>query len=129
MPVGYLFLSEAPAKKHGVSFFGVLGGEVDETRVEILDLNAGRLELGDEARDVGRSLRSPLLELADAIRVETAAVARDASLDVLEPSGHVHEALAGLDEALDQGPDRLERRVRLILREELHPAMLNSAVA
>jgi hypothetical protein len=129
VPVSDFVLSEVPAEEHGVSLPGMLRGKIDQALVEILDLDAHRLELGDEARNVGGRFSHPLLKLADPLRVETAPVSRHATFDIFELSGHVHEALADLHEALDERPDGLECRVRLFLGEEPHPAMLNSAVA
>jgi hypothetical protein len=48
---------------------------------------------------------------------------------LLEPAGHLDKALASAYEPLDQRPHELERVVGLLLGEDPHRAMLNSAVA
>ena len=128
MPIGHIALAEPPTEEDGVSG-GMLGREVDQALVEVLHLYAERLELAGDGGQVGRCLRGALVQLTDALRVETAAVSRNRAFDLLEPTGDVDEPFPGLDEPLDEWPDDLQGVVRLFLREEPHRGMLNSAVA
>jgi hypothetical protein len=128
MPVGHIALSETPAEEHGVAF-GVLRGKIDQALVKVLDLNADLLELVDDGGEIGRGIAGALLQLSDALGVEAATVPRDRAFHLLEPTSHVDEASACLDEPLDERSNHLQGVVRLFLREEPHRGMLNSAVA
>jgi len=129
VPVLDAVLAEVPAEEHGLVTLRVVRWKVDQPLVEILHLHAGRLELTHEERDLGADLRSPILELAHPLRIETAAVPGHSAFDLLEPAGHMDEAPASSYEALDQRPHDLERVVGLLLGEDPHRAMLNSALA
>jgi hypothetical protein len=129
VPVVDADLAEVPAEEYGLLAVRVVRRKVDQSLVEILDLHAGRLELTHEDRDLGARLRSLLLELPYPFRIETATVPGHSAFDMLEPAGHVHEAPTSSYEPLDQRPYDLERVVGLLLGEDPHRAMLNSAVA
>ena len=107
----------------------VVRRKVDQPPVEILHLHPGRLELTHEERDLGADLRSLLLELPHQLRIETAAVPGHATFDLPEPAGYMHEALPSGYKPLDERPHDLERVVGLLLGEDPHRAMLNSALA
>jgi iron complex transport system substrate-binding protein len=49
------------------------------------------------------------------------------SLNGFDPFGRVEKMLTGRDQTLDRRPDDRQRLVRLVLRKELHPGMVNSA--
>jgi hypothetical protein len=129
VPVLDAVLAEAPAKEHGLVTLRVVGRKVDQPPVEILHLDARRLHLIHEDRDLGADLRSLLLEFPHPFRIETAAVPGHSAFDLLEAAGYMDEASASAYEPLDQRSHDLERVVGLLLREDPHRAMLNSAVA
>jgi len=128
MPIGHVALPEPPAEEDGVTA-GMPGGEVDQALVEVLHLHAYLLQLADDGRKVGRGLGRALLQFADPLGVQAAAVSGNRALDLLEPTGNMDEAFPSLDEPLDERPDDLQGVVRLFLREDPHRGMLNSAVA
>jgi len=129
VPVLDSVLAQVPAKEHGLVTLRVPGGKVDQPLVEILHLDACRLELTHEERNLGADLCGLLLELAHPFRIEAAAVPGHPAFDLLEPAGHMDESLASGYEPFDQRPHDLERVVGLLLGEDPHRAMLNSAVA
>jgi hypothetical protein len=104
-------------------------GNIAQPLVEVLPLHAGVLPLAHESGDVRGDLGGFLLEIADPFRVEATAVPGHLAFDLLEPAGYVDEAPARRYEPLDERAHDLKRVVRLFLGEELHRAMLNSAVA
>ena len=120
MPEGHAILPEVPAKQDEIAAFGMPRRKVDEPAVEVLHLHAGRLELGDEERDLARNLIDRTLGLLHARRIEPAAVACDLSLHLGEAPAAGHEAPACRYEPFDERRDHLQGVVRLLLAEELH---------
>jgi hypothetical protein len=129
VPMLHAGLAELPAEQHRLLGLRMVRREVHQAAVEILHLHTQGLELGDEARDLAGGVGDLLLELTNTLRVETATVAGNPHLDTLEPLAHMKEPATRLNELLEQRTNDLEGRVRLVLSEELHPGMLNSADA
>jgi hypothetical protein len=129
VPVLDAVLAEVPAEEHGLVTLRVVSRKVDQALVEILHLHARRLQLTHEDRDLGADLRTLLLKLPHPFRIETAAVSGHSAFDFLETAGYMDETSASAYEPLDERPHDLERVVGLLLREDPHRAMLNSAVA
>lgn len=129
MPVLHVVLTEMPTKKDGLVCFGMRGGEIDQAAVEVFHLDAQRLELFDGRSHVAGRVLELVLQLPHTLRVEAASVSRDAAVDKLEPTPYMEKPLAGVDKTLNERSNDGERRVCLVLSEEPHVGMLNSAFA
>src|SRR5262245_32334394 len=95
-------------------------GEVDQAAVEILDLDAQLVDLADDGGQLGSGTCDRLLELADAARIEAAAVPGNVRLHLLELRAELDVRPSLLDEALHERTHDGKRAVRLVWREELH---------
>jgi len=120
VPEGDAIFAEMPAKQHELAAIGVPRGKVDEPAVEILHLDAGRLEVGDEQPDLVRDFVEGILSLLRAGRIETSPVPRHLAPNLRESPALGYEPPARRDEALDVGRDDPEGVVRLLLAEEPH---------
>ena len=123
MPVLHAGLAQLPTEENGLVAFRMPGGKVDQAAVEVFHLDAQGLELADGGGDLPGSVRNLLLQLSHPFRIEPAAVAGHPGLDAFEARARVDEPAARPHEGLGQRADDRQRRVGLVLGEELHPRM------
>ena len=103
MPVGHLGLAELPAEEHGVAVLAGAGRGSRPGRGR--DPSPGRRARGSRRRwppAPAAAAGDRLLELADATRIEAAAVPADQRLHLLELGAQRHERAAFLDHPLDE---------------------------
>jgi cobalamin transport system substrate-binding protein len=129
VPVRHVVLPELPTQEHDVLLFGVASGEIDQSAVQILDLDAKRFELGESGGHIRCGLFGICVQVSHAFGIEATPVSRYSPTHALEALAHVNEAPVGADEPLDERPDDRQRLVRFLLGEEPHAGMLNSAFA
>jgi iron complex transport system substrate-binding protein len=102
--------------------------EVQQPAVEVLDLQPESVELLDHGRELCRGALGGFLEPVDARGVETAAVPGDRTPDRAEVLPGSHEVATPLDQLLGERPNVLERRIRLLRREEAHWGIVTQTV-
>lgn len=121
-------LAEPPAKEDGLSRTGVHGREVDQAQIEVLYLHSERMDLLDEACQLGLETGSLLLELGNPGRVEAAAVAAHAGPDGAEPAFEMLLLATAANEPLNVSAHERQSLVRLFRREETHWYIVPSPV-
>lgn len=118
--MGDAVLTEMPAKQHELPAFRVPGGEVHQTAVEVLHLDTGLLEVGDDELDLVRDCLDSVLCLLHVIRVEPAPVAHHLAADRRQPPARSGEPLPGGNQSPDERLDDGQGVICFLLAEEAH---------
>jgi hypothetical protein len=129
VPEADVVLADVPAEQD--LFAVTLGGKVEQAAVEILDENAGALDLLDAGGELRCRLLQPLVGLGEVGRSQVAAVRPDLGTERRTTRLRLDELSAQFDHALGEGAELFQRRIRLFESEvasRSHPRMIRAVV-